>query len=360
LPFGAARLSTWAGGGVILRGTLGLDSVSGGIAMDQSLPQVPLADRGTSGTTQEARDESPLAVRSAARRIQLGALASDRETLMLGRRAFERGDDEVAREQLERLVAHGARYADVHYMLGMLCERSGDLPGALERLREAVRLNPSYVEALLALASLHERRGEYARSQGYAERASQLCRPTAGGLDPTTRGKLANQQAALADALVQAGEGRAAIEQYRGALERCPTFHDVRHRLGIALREAGLPAQAATEFQRILTAHSGLLDSQVQLGLTWYTMGRTADAVAEWEAVLEKDPSRDEARMYLRLVRGRRRKAAADRPGPPTRPAETKEGDAEISFAAVDSAAPPPETPVAGWKTTDLASKRNP
>lgn len=327
--------------------------------MNQSLPQVPFADRGTSGTTRDAHDESPSTVRPTAHRIQLGALASDREILMLGRRAFERGDDEVAREQLERLVAHGVRYADVHYMLGMLFERSGDLPSAIERLREAVRLNPSYVEALLALASLHERRGEYARSQGYAERASQLCRPTAGGLDPTTRGKLANQQAALADALAQAGERRAAIEQYRGALERCPTFHDVRHRLGIALREAGLPAQAATEFQRILAAHSGLLDSQIQLGLTWHAMGRTADAVAEWEAVLQKDPSRDEARMYLRLVRGRRRVAAEDRPGPPTRPAATKEADAEISFTAVESA-PPPEATVAGWKTTDLPSKRNP
>lgn len=326
--------------------------------MDQSLPQVPIADRGTSGTTQEARDESPTAVPTA-RRLRLGALASDREILMRGRRAFERGDDEVAREQLERLVAHGARYADVQYMLGMLCERSGDLPSALERLREAVRLNPSYVEALLALASLHERRGEYARSQGYAERASQLCRPTAGGLDPTTRGKLANQQAALADALAQAGERRAAIEQYRGALERCPTFHDIRHRLGIALREAGLPAQAATEFQRILAAHSGLLDSQVQLGLTWHAMGRTADAVAEWEAVLEKDPSRDEARMYLRLVRGHHRKAAEDPPGTPKRPAAPKEADAEISFTAVESP-PPSEAPFAGWKTTHLPIKRNP
>jgi tetratricopeptide (TPR) repeat protein len=240
----------------------------------------------------------------APRRTRLSDVASDREILMHGRRAFERGEDAAALESLDRLVAHGVRYADVHYMLGMIRERRGDLDGALAALREATRINPSYVEALLALASLHERRGEFERSREYAERASQLSRPVAGELDPTTRGKLANQQAALADALVEAGERRDAIAQYRGALERCPTFHDIRHRLAITLREAGLPAQAVRELQRILRLQPGMLESQIQLGLTYYSMGRTPDAIREWDAVLQKDPGRDEARMYLRLVRG--------------------------------------------------------
>ena len=212
------------------------------------------------------------------------------------------------------------------------------------------------MEALLALASLHERRGEYGRSQGYAERASQLSRPTAAGLDPTTRGKLANQQALLADALVEAGERRDAIEQYRGALDRCPTYHDIRHRLAVTLREASLPAQAAQEFQRILRLHPGLLDSQIQLGLTYYSMGRTPDAVCEWNSVLEKDPSRDEARMYLRLVSGKRE--TAQRGDEKT----AGEGEDEIAFASVGSATRPepiPEPPAAWkktWRTTELRS----
>lgn len=246
--------------------------------------------------------------------MHLGSAVSDREILLRGRRAFERGEDIAALESLDRLTAHGFEYADVYYMLGMLHERRDDLDAALDNLRSAVRINPSYVEALLALASLLERRGDFDQSQGYAERASQLTRPTADALDPTTRGKLANQQAALGHALAQAGEKRDAIEEYRRALDRCPTFHDVRHRLAMTLREVGLPFQAAQEFRRILRVHSGMLDSQIQLGLTYYSMGRTPEAVREWEAVLERDASRDEARMYLRLVRGASRRVA--RPAP--------------------------------------------
>jgi hypothetical protein len=40
------------------------------------------------------------------------------------------------------------------------------------------------------------------------------------------------------------------------------------------------------------------------LGLTYYSLGRTPEAIREWEAVREHDPNRHEALMYLRLVRG--------------------------------------------------------
>ncbi|MBC8187616.1 MAG: tetratricopeptide repeat protein [Proteobacteria bacterium] len=307
-------------------------------------------------------------------RVHLGSVATDREILSRGRRAFERGDDLAALENLTRLISHGFEYADVYYMIGMLHERAADLDAAVHSLRRAIRINPSYVEALLALASLHEQRGEFDHSQGYAERASQLSKPSAGGLDPTTRGKLANQQAALGDALAQAGERRDAIEEYRRALDRCPTFHDVRHRLGVTLREAGLPSQAAQEFQRILRVHAHMLDSQVQLGLTYYSMGRTPEAIAEWDAVLERDPSRDEAHMYLRLVLGVERRisgsqnglsqsspaSAAPSPTPSQNPTHPKK-------ATIPASPPIPtielsdEVEGSQWTTTDLhASRREP
>ena len=69
--------------------------------MDQSLPQSPLGERdrspSTAGAGERAISAEATPVRSNARRVQLGAVASDREILMLGRRAFERGDDAAAR-----------------------------------------------------------------------------------------------------------------------------------------------------------------------------------------------------------------------------------------------------------------------
>jgi len=228
---------------------------------------------------------------------------AERHTYRLGRQSFERGDDEVALAHFTRLLETRKGYADVHYMMGVLHERRSEYQAATSSLEHAVRLNPHYTEALLALASVFEQQGDFDRSQEVAERAHLASRPGDGVLDATTRGKLANLQASLGDAFREAGELREAIEAYRRALDRCPDFHDIRHRLGIALRESGLPHHAVAEYRRVLRANPDYLDAAVQLGFCLYTLGRTDEAKREWLGVCARDPDREDARMYLRLVK---------------------------------------------------------
>jgi tetratricopeptide (TPR) repeat protein len=226
----------------------------------------------------------------------------ERESYRLGRQRFEAGDDRGALETFSVLLASCPRFADVHYMVGLVHERGGDLEAATSSLERALEINPSYAEAVAALVSVYERRGLFERSRELAVQLSPSASSDAGNLDATTRGKLANLHAVLGDAYREAGELREAIEAYRKALDRCPGFHDIRHRLGIALREAGLPNHAIGEFKRVLRTHSDYLESAVQLGLTYYTLGRTPKALEEWESVLARDPSREDARMYIRMV----------------------------------------------------------
>jgi len=231
--------------------------------------------------------------------------ARERQAYAQGRGCFERGETDAALSAFGELLRTRGGFADVHYMVGVLHERRGDLDSATDSLREAVRLNPSYAEALLALASVHERRGDFDRSRDFAQRAEAVSRASEGPLDATTRAKLANLQAAVADAYAEAGELREAVEAYRKALDRCPDFHDIRQRLGVALREAGLPAQALLEQQRVLRGNPNLIAARVQLALTLYSLGRGKDAIHEWERVLEQDPTCEEARMYLRMLEQR-------------------------------------------------------
>ena len=227
---------------------------------------------------------------------------AERRCYEIGRERWERGDREGALDALERFLETRREFADVHYMVGTLHEQADDLAAAAESLREALRQNPGYAEAMVALASIYERLGEFSRSRALAERVAQLALPTAGALDATTRGKLANLEAALADAYRDAGALSDAVEAYRKALDRCPTFHDIRYRLGITLREAGFPDRALAEFARVRRANPELLDAAVQTGLTLYTLGRGEEAIAEWRGVLERDRTREDARMYLRMV----------------------------------------------------------
>jgi tetratricopeptide (TPR) repeat protein len=292
------------------------------------------------------------------RPASLAPSAMDRVRLREARQAFERGDDEAAERGLTRLVGSGLPFADVHYMLGLVHERRGDLDAASARLKDALRINPGYVEAHLALASVCEQRGDFAQSEQHAIRAGQLARPGDGGLDPTTRGKLTNQQAALADALAEAGLQREAIEQYRQALERCPTFHDIRHRFAVALREAGLPFQAMQELQRILDVHPGLVESRIQLGLTCYAMGRIDEARRTWQAVLEDSPMQREARMYLRLVDEGTTVADVSPSAAPTPTSASIAGTAASAAPVAAPSSAPSSAATIGWSTRPLAARR--
>lgn len=237
---------------------------------------------------------------------QAGPLSqSERRAYQLGCRSYERGNVEDALGWFRQLLETREGFADVHYRMGVLLERKNELAEAAQSLKRALRINPAYTEALIALASIYERQGDFDRSREITERARSSARASEDGLDAITRGKLANLQAALGDAYREAGETREAIEAYRKALDRCPGFHDIRHRLGVALREAGFPDQALAEFRRVQRANPGFLEAQVQLGLTLYTLGRYEQAVAEWNAVLDREPTHAEARMYLRLVQTR-------------------------------------------------------
>jgi len=215
--------------------------------------------------------------------------AEEREAYLFGRQRFEAGDDPAALSAFHRVLETCPRFADVHYMVGLLHERGGALEEATSHLERALTINPGYAECVVALVSVYEQQGRFDDSRALAERASERFGPGPGPLDATTRGKLANLHAAL--------------EAYRKALDRAPAFHDIRYRLARALREAGLPSRALAELRRVLRGNPAYLEAAVQLGLTWYTLGRAEEAVAEWEAVLERDPSRDDARMYLRMVR---------------------------------------------------------
>ena len=102
---------------------------------------------------------------------QAGPLTpAERRDYELGRRCFERGDAETSLPHLTRLI-QTRNFADVHYMIGVMYHRKGDISAAAHSLREALRLNPSYSEALLALANVYESQGDFDRSREIAERA---------------------------------------------------------------------------------------------------------------------------------------------------------------------------------------------
>ncbi len=288
------------------------------------------------------------------------------ELYVLGTDAFERGDYERAERLLGQFLAAGVPFADVLNRLGLAAHHRGDFKTALDRFGEALALNPGYNEAALNLAVTLMDLGRYeeaARVYGHArpggpvaaqprgphedhpeepaaspslsagrpplppQAASCLGTPAEGGhpgprsglrgvwdpvsaLDPFVRGKLANRQADLGSTYHALGLFEHAIEAFEAALRLCPTFPDIRLKLGVALRDAGRLDESAEQFEALKADAPHYAMAGVQLGITRYVASDPGGAVAEWLTVLADHPGHPRAEMYLRLVQRRRRAAS--------------------------------------------------
>src|SRR6266404_4255158 len=207
-----------------------------------------------------------------------------RELVALGKEHFQRGDYSLAAGHLEHAVARGVGFADVHHMLGLIYHQLGEFEAAQRALQKALEINPGYIEAGLNLAIVCNDLGQYERAQqiyGAAlERARGRGQREPNGDEPmdiSSRGKIANLHASVADGYFSMRRPNDAASEYRRALSLCPTFVDLRMRLAHALREAN--------------------DME--------------GAEAQWEEVLRMDPQHRTADMCLKLARAQARKAGS-------------------------------------------------
>lgn len=135
-----------------------------------------------------------------------------------------------------------------HQTVGFYLSASGNVEGAVEHYREAVRLNPGSTPARYGLAMLLLKIG------AADEAAAELQRVVAAM--PTDAGMHHN----LAVALFQSGRNDDAITAYRKALGIDPANAAILSNLGMALQKAGKYADAVESFERAAQASPATMD----------------------------------------------------------------------------------------------------
>ncbi len=227
-----------------------------------------------------------------------------RQWLTLGRGFFQQKQYAKAERYLAQVVERNQSFADAYNMLGVIYHDQGQFGRAQRAFEAALRLNPGYTEAALNLAVIYNDMGRYAEAREVYQGALGRHHTTPGKLDPFVRGKIANMYADIGDAYASSGLWTEAIAEYRRALDLGPAFHDIRLKLGNALRDQGDPAAALAEFQSIVAQNTTYLPARIAVGVALYSLGRKDEAITAWESVLALSPGNANAEMYLSLVRG--------------------------------------------------------
>lgn len=226
-----------------------------------------------------------------------------RRLLERGRGHYRSGQYEKAEKALMPLVRDRVPFADVYAMLGAIHYQKGRLLDAVSLLDEALRLNPGYTEAALHLALTYNDLGKYEEAKNVHERML-ASRKGSGpeGIDPFVKGKIANMHAEVGRAYEQAGLYGEATDEYRRALALCPTYVDIRTRLGACLRVAGNLTAAERELSKVKKEHPNLVAPRLQLGMTYFAGGKRKDAAREWREALAMEPENKFAKLYVKML----------------------------------------------------------
>jgi len=227
-----------------------------------------------------------------------------KQLLLLGREHYAKREYDKAEPLLRQVAKHTDRFADVFDMLGVIAHSLGNFVLARDWFERALVLNPNYTEAQLNLMVTLNDLGNDAEAQKlYGQLRKRGGQREAA--DTFVKGRIANMHAEISQAYTDVGMQVEAIHELEKAVALCPSFPDLRTRLGVQYRDAGDRVRALEQFERAKHDNPDYLQARLMLGVLHLSSGEQEHAEREFTAVLERDPGNTGARMYLRIARAR-------------------------------------------------------
>lgn len=235
----------------------------------------------------------------------------------VGRTALARRDYTAAVRHLERALALDPRATGIHYSLAMAYRGSGDLARAEQELTIKGDLEPrpadplmQSLDSLLESAEAYNVRGGAELNAGNWKAAAEQfrkgleIRPT----DPSLRHRLGT-------ALAQMGDGPGAIAAFEQVIRTTPGYARAYFSIGVIAAESGRLDVAIQQFQTALAHEPGYVQARVQLGWALARSGRPGESLAHFEQALALEPTQADATFGygMALVRLQRYTDARER-----------------------------------------------
>jgi protein O-GlcNAc transferase len=178
-------------------------------------------------------------------------------------------------EEAQVLWPHRARHA---WNLGRLASWLGESREATAHFLEAITLDPSAVEAHIALGMEYAAAGDNEAATREFEQAAEL------------RPGFADIRYQLGLTYVEAGRYEDAADSFREALSINPAFHFARLNLAQALRRKGDHAAAIEIYEQTIAAGRATADLYMNLGLAYLDMGEPVRAEDYFREGIETNP----------------------------------------------------------------------
>ena len=187
----------------------------------------------------------------------------------------------------ESTVARFPENARAHNNLGELLLDLGRREEAGSHYREALRLQPAYLDALCNFAKFLLKSDRLAEAMESLQRAVRL------------KPDYAPTHNALGNVHYAGGNLPLAVAHFEQALKLWPDYADAHNNLGVILAQSGRPDEAIVHYVRALKAKPAYADACYNYANALVQLGRMDEARAQFARTLELKPSYAEAHNNL-------------------------------------------------------------
>ncbi|MBW4638132.1 MAG: tetratricopeptide repeat protein [Gloeocapsa sp. UFS-A4-WI-NPMV-4B04] len=158
-----------------------------------------------------------------------------------------------------------------HYHIGLVLEKVGAIPQAIQAYEEAINLDSEWIDAYNNLGNIFLKAGKIEEAEATYKKAIAA--------KPEHFGSYLN----LGNVLMEQHQVDEAVETYEKALHLKPRDPDILHNLGVALDAKNAPAQAALYY-----------------GYSYYRKGQYQEAIEQYQQFLETQTG--DVHFYIALA----------------------------------------------------------
>ena len=195
--------------------------------------------------------------------------------------------------------------SDTYFIMGNIFHMKGEIGKAIKAFNKVLELRPTHTDAAISLSVLYNDIGRYDEAQRIFKKADERVKRNSNKKDEVgdehVNQKFSAKHFELGEMYFTYGRYDEALFEYNKASSLDPANLEIRIKLAKVYTKKNFSSKAFDELRSLKNEHPSYLPARIALGILFYGNGKVVEAQNEWEKVLSKDPSNQEAGMYLKL-----------------------------------------------------------
>lgn len=225
-----------------------------------------------------------------------------RELLEEAKQLFKKRDYIQSQKLFSQVIEAEPSSTDGYFYLANIFHLRGELGKAIQSFQKVLELDPSYTDAAISLSILYNDIGRYEDAKKVFDRTHEkvtLSNKTDGVHDQQINRKFSAKHHEVADLYMTYQRFDEALVEYKKAYNLDPHNLDIRLKISKLYAKRGYVSKAYEELRKLKNEYPAFHQASLALGILHFSQGKVIEAQSEWNRVLAKDPTNQDAKMYL-------------------------------------------------------------